>query len=418
MRRSLFIWLLTMLLCASQIFAAPVSNEAKTSGTLAETSRSYILMEESSGKVLLEKEADTPYPPASITKIMTLLLINDAVAQGKINWDDKVTVSEHAAHMGGSQVFMEPGEEQTVRDLVKCICIASANDAAVAMSEYVAGSEEQFVQMMNDKAKELGMQNTTFKNACGLHVEGHVSCARDIAIMSRELVKNYPEITKVVTTWMDSIVHHTRRGESEFVLSNTNKMLKWYNGITGLKTGYTPEAKHCVSATATRDNMGLIAVIMGAQDGKIRFREAAQLLDYGFANYKVKKGPEMGTIIGSIPVKKGTLEKLDVVTDETKGFVVPKSGSNSELTYEITYTRNSVSAPIKKGEVVGSVTYYLEGEPVGEGNIVAATDVDKATFKQMLPYTIKRFFKVSKDDKAQAAEQITGEKQGQTQEAK
>lgn len=418
MRRSLFIWLLTMLLCASQIFAAPVSNEAKTSGTLAETSRSYILMEESSGKVLLEKEADTPYPPASITKIMTLLLINDAVAQGKINWDDKVTVSEHAAHMGGSQVFMEPGEEQTVRDLVKCICIASANDAAVAMSEYVAGSEEQFVQMMNDKAKELGMQNTTFKNACGLHVEGHVSCARDIAIMSRELVKNYPEITKVVTTWMDSIVHHTRRGESEFVLSNTNKMLKWYNGITGLKTGYTPEAKHCVSATATRDNMGLIAVIMGAQDGKIRFREAAQLLDYGFANYKVKKGPEMGTIIGSIPVKKGTLEKLDVVTDETKGFVVPKSGSNSELTYEIAYTRNSLSAPIKKGEVVGSVTYYLEGEPVGEGNIVAATDVDKATFKQMLPYTIKRFFKVSKDDKVQEAEQITGGKQGQIEEVK
>lgn len=418
MRRSLFIWLLTMLLCASQVFAAPVSNEAKTSSTLAETSRSYILMEESSGKVLLEKEADTPYPPASITKIMTLLLINDAIAQGKINWDDKVTISEHAAHMGGSQVFMEPGEEQTVRDLVKCICIASANDAAVAMSEYVAGSEEQFVQMMNDKAKELGMQNTVFKNACGLHVEGHVSCARDIAIMSRELVKNYPEITKVVTTWMDSIVHRTRRGESEFVLSNTNKMLKWYSGITGLKTGYTPEAKHCVSATATRDNMGLIAVIMGAQDGKIRFREAAQLLDYGFANYKVKKGPEMGTIIGSIPVKKGTLENLDVVTDETKGFVVPKSGSNAELTYEIAYTRNSVSAPIKKGEVVGTVTYYLEGEVVGEGNIVAATDVEKATFKQMLPYTIKRFFRVSKEEKASTTEQITNEKEAKTQEAK
>ncbi|WP_083461463.1 D-alanyl-D-alanine carboxypeptidase family protein [Cellulosilyticum ruminicola] len=418
MRRSLFIWLLTMLLCASQVFAAPVSNEVKTNNTLAETSRSYILMEESSGKVLLEKEADTPYPPASITKIMTLLLINDAIAQGKINWDDKVTISEHAAHMGGSQVFMEPGEEQTVRDLVKCICIASANDAAVAMSEYIAGSEEQFVQMMNDKAKELGMQNTTFKNACGLHVEGHVSCARDIAIMSRELVKNYPEITKIVTIWMDSIIHRTRRGESEFVLSNTNKMLKWYSGITGLKTGYTPEAKHCVSATATRDNMGLIAVIMGAQDGKIRFREAAQLLDYGFANYKVKKGPEMGTIIGSIPVKKGTLENLNVVTDETKGFVVPKSGSNAELTYEIVYTRNSINAPIKKGEVVGSVTYYLEGEVVGEGNIVAAIDVEKATFKQMLPYTFKRFFRISKEEKAQTTEHITTKKEAKTKEVK
>lgn len=397
MRRSLLIWVLAVLLGVSQVFAAPTNDNQKTSGTMAETARSYILMEESSGKVLLEKEADTSYPPASITKIMTLLLINEAIAQGKINWDDTVTISEHAAHMGGSQVFMEPGEEQTVRDLVKCICIASANDAAVAMSEYIAGSEDQFVQMMNDKAKELGMQNTVFKNACGLHVEGHVSSARDIAIMSRELVKNYPEITKVVTTWMDSIVHRTRRGESEFVLSNTNKMLKWYSGITGLKTGYTPEAKHCVSATATRDNMGLIAVIMGAQDGKIRFREAAQLLDYGFANYKVKKGPEMGTIIGSVPVKKGTQENLDVATDETKGFVVPKSGSNSELTYEIAYTRSPIVAPIQKGEVVGSVTYYLEGEVVGEGNIVAAHDVDKATFKQMLPYMAKRFFKVSKD---------------------
>nr|WP_302596231.1 D-alanyl-D-alanine carboxypeptidase family protein [uncultured Cellulosilyticum sp.] len=397
MRRSLLIWVLTVLLVFSQVFAAPASSEQKTSSTMAETARSYILMEESSGKVLLEKEADTPYPPASITKIMTLLLINEAIAQGKINWDDTVTISEHAAHMGGSQVFMEPGEEQTVRDLVKCICIASANDAAVAMSEYVAGSEEQFVQMMNDKAKELGMNNTVFKNACGLHVEGHVSTARDIAIMSRELVKNYPEITKVVTTWMDSIVHRTRRGESEFVLSNTNKMLKWYSGITGLKTGYTPEAKHCVSATATRDNMGLIAVIMGAQDGKIRFREAAQLLDYGFANYKVKMGPEMGTIIGSVPIKKGTAETLDVATDETKGFVVPKGGSNAELTYEIAYTRNPVIAPVKKGDVVGSVTYYLGGETVGEGNIVAASDMDKATLKQMLPYMAKRFFRVSKE---------------------
>ncbi len=399
MRRSLLIFILIAILGCSQVFAAPVAEKQKMSGAMAETARSYILMEESSGKVLLEKEADTPYPPASITKIMTLLLINEAIAQGKINWDDKVTISEHASHMGGSQVFMEPGEEQTVRDLVKCICIASANDAAVAMSEYIAGSEEQFVQMMNDKAKELGMENTVFKNACGLHVEGHVSTARDIALMSRALVKNYPEITKVVTTWMDSIIHRTRRGESEFVLSNTNKMLKWYSGITGLKTGYTPEAKHCVSATATRENMGLIAVIMGAQDGKIRFREAAQLLDYGFANYKVKMGPGLGTIIGSLPIKKGTSETLDVATDETKGFVVPKGGTNGELTYEITYTREQVVAPIKKGELVGTVTYYLEGEAVGEGNIVAANDVDKATLKQMLPYMAKRFFKVSKENK-------------------
>lgn len=389
--KRLLVFLLIGIMTCSSIFAA----ETKSDSAMAATARSYILMEESSGKVLLEKEADVPYPPASITKIMTLLLINDAIAAGKITWDDKVTVSEHAAHMGGSQVFMEPGEEQTVRDLVKCICIASANDAAVAMAEYIAGSEEQFVELMNKRAKELGMNNTVFKNACGLHVEGHVSTARDIGIMSRELVSNYPEITKVVTTWMDSIIHKTRRGESEFVLSNTNKMLKWYSGITGLKTGYTPEAKHCVSATAKRDDMGLIAVIMGAADGKTRFREAGQLLDYGFANYKVKIGPQMGTVVGTVEIKKGAEPEVEVVTEDTKAFVVPKSGSNSELTYEITLVEKPC-APITKGDKLGTITYYLDGNVVGEGHLVAAKDVRKATLKEMIPYMGKRFFKLSK----------------------
>lgn len=391
MKKTVVVMLLVLIMCMQQLVAAPVET-TQTDGTLAATSRSYVLMEESSGKVLLEKEADTPFPPASITKVMTLLIINDAIAEGKINWEDKVTISDHAAHMGGSQVFMEPGEEQTVRDLVKCICIASANDAAVAMAEYVAGSEESFVAMMNEKAKSLGMANTVFKNACGLHVEGHVSTARDIGIMSRALVKTYPDITKVLSTWMDTITHKTRRGETEFGLANTNKMLKWYKGITGLKTGYTPEAKHCVSATATRDNMGLIAVIMGAQDGKIRFQEAAQLLDYGFANYGVKVGPQMGSIVGETPVKKGAKESLQVATDETKAFVVPKSEFNAELTYEIQYT-DKVVAPIAKGTVVGTITYYLNGETVGEGQIVAAEDVAKASLKQMIPYMGKKFFK-------------------------
>lgn len=394
-KKVVFIFILTAMMGVSQIFAAPQATNAKTSGTMAATSRSYVLMEESSGKVLLEKNADTPYPPASITKVMTLLLVNDAIAAGKITWDDKVVISEHAAHMGGSQVFMEPGEEQTVRDLVKCICIASANDAAVAMAEYVAGSEEQFVELMNKRAQELGMENTVFKNACGLHVEGHVSTARDIGIMSRALVNTYPDITKVLTTWMDTIVHHTRRGDTEFGLSNTNKMLKWYNGITGLKTGYTPEAKHCVSATASRDNMGLVAVIMGAQDGKIRFQEAAELLNYGFANYKVKVGPQMGTVVGTTPIKKGEIENLEVCADETKAFVVSKSGADVALTYEISVAEN-LAAPISKGEKVGTITYYLDGENVGEGNIVAASDVNKATLKQMVPYMCKRFFKLSK----------------------
>lgn len=384
---------LVMILTCTQVFAK--SADTQKSQTIAATARSYCLMEQSSGKVLLEHNSDEPLPPASITKVMTLLLINEAIDAGKINWDDKVSISEHAAHMGGSQVFMEPGEEQTVRDLVKCICIASANDAAVAMSEYIAGSEEQFVDLMNKRAQELGMTHTVFKNACGLHVEGHVSTAKDIALVSRALLEEHPEMTKIMTTWMDTITHRTRRGETVFGLSNTNKMLKWYSGITGLKTGYTPQAKHCVSATATREQMGLIAVVMGAADGKTRFQEAAQLLDYGFANYKVKVGPTIGTIIGQQPIKKGSEKQIDVATAETKAFVVPKSSANSELTYEIQCDQ-SLIAPIIKGQEVGRIVYYLDGNEVGEGKLVSASEVKKATLKEMIPYMGKRFFKVSK----------------------
>lgn len=387
------IFFLVLILTCTQVFAK-TSPATEKNQTMAATARSYALMEQSSGKVLLEHNSEEPLPPASITKVMTLLLINEAIDGGKINWDDKVTISEHAAHMGGSQVFMEPGEEQTVRDLVKCICIASANDAAVAMSEYIAGSEEKFVKLMNKRAGELGMSHTVFKNACGLHVEGHVSTAKDIALMSRALLQEHPEMSKILTTWMDSITHRTRRGESEFGLSNTNKMIKWYKGITGLKTGYTPQAKHCVSATATRDQMGLIAVIMGAADGKIRFQEAAQLLDYGFANYKVKVGPTIGTIIGKEPIKKGTEKQIDIATAETKAFVVPKSSANSELTYEVEMN-HSLIAPISRGQEVGRIVYYLDGNQVGEGKLISASDVKKATLKQMLPYMGKRFFKVS-----------------------
>lgn len=391
-QRAYSIFLLVCMLVCTEVFAK--ADQQAAPQTMAATARSYVLMEQSSGQILLERDSEKPFPPASITKVMTLLLINEAIDAGKINWDDRVTISEHAAHMGGSQVFMEPGEEQTVRDLVKCICIASANDAAVAMSEYVAGSEEQFVELMNKRAQELGMTHTTFKNACGLHVEGHVSCAKDIGLMSRALLEEHPEMSKVLTTWMDSITHRTRRGESEFGLSNTNKMIKWYNGLTGLKTGYTPQAKHCVSATATRDQMGLIAVIMGAADGKIRFQEAAQLLDYGFANYQVKVGPEIGTIIAQQPIKKGTEKQIDVATAETKTIVVPKAGANSELTYELKY-KDALIAPIHKGDEVGQIIYYLDGNEVGEGTLVSASEVNKATLKQMIPYMVGRFFKLS-----------------------
>lgn len=383
------VWLLICTLIFSSLPVLAVdSTDAKKIST---TAKSYVLMEASSGKVLLENNKDEVLEPASITKVMTMLLINEAIAAGKINWDDTVTISEHAAHMGGSQVFMEPGEEQKVRDLFKCIAIASANDAAVAMAEYIGGSEENFVAMMNKRAAELGMMHTTFKNACGLHEEGHTSTAYDIALMSKELINKFPDISKTCTVWMDNIVHKTRKGESEFGLTNTNKMLKWYSGLTGLKTGYTPEAKHCVSATATRDNMNLIAVVMASQDGKIRFREAGSLLDYGFANYMVKKGPQVGEVLGQVPINKGNKPYVELTIENSIAFVVPKDKGNSALAYEIKCDENKY-APIYKGQKLGEITYLLEGTPVGEADLIAAYDVGKAQFKEMFPYMFKRYF--------------------------
>ncbi|MGL4345507.1 MAG: D-alanyl-D-alanine carboxypeptidase family protein [Cellulosilyticaceae bacterium] len=387
--RLLFVLIGVMLLSQVAVFATGVT-------PIEATARSYVLMEASTGKVLMEKEMDQQLPPASITKVMTMLLINDAVASGKISWDDTVTISEHAAHMGGSQVFMEPGEEQKVRDLLKCIAVASANDAAVAMAEYIGGSEEQFVQMMNQKAADLGMKNTVFKNACGLHVDGHVSSAHDVALMSRELITKYPEMSKTLTIWMDNITHRTRRGESQFGLTNTNKMLKWYSGITGLKTGYTPEAKHCVSATATRDELGLIAVVLGSQDGKIRFQEAGKLLDYGFANYAVKTGPKVGEVLAQAPVKKGNKDLVELTIEDSMRFVLPKGDAKAEIAYTVAY-EDEVVAPIYKGQKLGKISYTLNGEVVGEADLVAAQDVGKAGLKDMLPYTLQRFFKLSSE---------------------
>ncbi|OOB79914.1 MAG: D-alanyl-D-alanine carboxypeptidase [Epulopiscium sp. Nuni2H_MBin003] len=381
--------IISMILLASML-CIPISAEEFTC-------RSYVLMEASSGQVLKENNMNESIPPASITKIMTLLLIHDAIADGKIKWEEQVTVSEHAANMGGSQVFMEVGEQQTVRDLVKCIAIASANDGAVAMAEFIAGSEPQFVELMNKKAKELGMNDTVFVNACGLNVEGHVSSAYDVALMSRELLTKYPDITQTLTIWMDTIIHRTRRGESEFGLTNTNKMLKWYPGITGMKTGYTPEAKHCVSATAKRDDMELIAVILGGADSKERFREAGALLDYGFANFAVKTGPQVGEVIAQVPVEKGAEDMVDATVETSLSFVVDKNGQEQNYEYQLDLKDNLV-APVYKGQEVGAVLCILDGKEVGTGKLVAMNDVEKAGLKNMIPYTIRKFFSLNGND--------------------
>ncbi|HHX60778.1 MAG TPA: D-alanyl-D-alanine carboxypeptidase [Epulopiscium sp.] len=357
-------------------------------------SESYILMEASSGKILLEHNSNEQLPPASITKVMTMLLIYEAVESGKIGWDDEVTISEYASQMGGSQVFMEPGEIQTVRDLLKCIAIASANDAAVAMGEYIAGSEDGFADLMNKKAQELGMKNTVFKNPCGLHRDGHVSTANDIALLSRELMTRFPEISKILTIWMDSITHKTRRGESEFGLTNTNRLVKAYTGITGLKTGYTSQSKHCITATANRNNMDLIAVVLAAPDSKVRFREAAQLLDYGFANYVVKQGHKADNILGQSPVFKGDKEQLEYTIKDTMSIVLPKDKANVDISHKVVLTPN-LTAPIRKGDSVGTITYLIGEEKVGEMPLVAAFDVNKAKYNHMVKYMFRSFFKLS-----------------------
>lgn len=383
MRHRVLTAVLTLLFsvgCCLPALAAEKQYENLTD--LGLTSKSALLMEEDTGTILYEQNSHEALPPASVTKVMTLLLIYEGERDGKFDWTDTVQVSEHAASMGGSQVFLEEGETQTAADMTKSIAIASANDAAVAMAEFLAGSEEAFVQKMNERAKELGMEDTNFVNACGLDTEGHVSSAYDIALMSRELMENFPEIKEYTTTWQDSIIHKTRRGEETFGLTNTNKLIQWYDGATGLKTGSTGNALYCLSGTAERDGMGLIAVVMAAPDYKVRFREVMQLLDYGFANYAIEKGREKGYAMGEVPVEKGMTDTVEAVVAEEISVLVPKG---KEAQWETrTELLPAVSAPVEAGTKVGELVYLRDGEEVGRVELTAGENVEKANMDTML----------------------------------
>lgn len=383
MRHRVLTAVLTLLFsvgCCLPALAAEKQYENLTD--LGLTSKCALLMEEDTGTILYEQNSHEALPPASVTKVMTLLLIYEGERDGKFDWTDTVQVSEHAASMGGSQVFLEEGETQTAADMTKSIAIASANDAAVAMAEFLAGSEEAFVQKMNERAKELGMEDTNFVNACGLDTEGHVSSAYDIALMSRELMENFPEIKEYTTTWQDSIVHKTRRGEETFGLTNTNKLIQWYDGATGLKTGSTGNALYCLSGTAERDGMGLIAVVMAAPDYKVRFREVMQLLDYGFANYAIEKGREKGYAMGEVPVEKGMTDTVEAVVAEEISVLVPKG---KEAQWETkTELLPAVSAPVEAGTKVGELVYLRDGEEVGRVELTAGENVEKANVDTML----------------------------------
>ena len=353
-------------------------------------SKSALLMDAATGTILFEKNSHDAMPPASVTKIMTMLLIYEAEEDGQFKWQDQVRVSSHAASMGGSQVFLEEGETQTAADMTRCIAIASANDAAVAMAEFVAGSEEAFVERMNQKAAALGMKDTHFKNACGLDVDGHVTSAHDIALMSRELMNRFPEIREYTTTWQDTIIHNTRKGQSTFGLTNTNKLVKWYEGATGLKTGSTGKALYCLSGTAERDGLHLIAVVMAAPDFKVRFQETMKLLDYGFANYSAEKGLAKGEIMGQIPIRKGMQDEVDLVIGEEISFLLKKDGAKEwETKVE---TLPSLDAPVKAGEKVGEVIYLIDGQEVGRAALLTAEEIKKADIGTMLERLMRQWF--------------------------
>lgn len=339
-------------------------------------------MEASTGQVIYEKDADTVLHPASITKIMTLILIFDALNSGKINLTDDVTVSEYAASMGGSQVFLEPGETQTVETMIKCISVASANDACVAMAELIAGSEEGFVAKMNERAKGLGMNNTTFINCCGLDTDGHMSTARDVALMSRELIVQYPQIHNYSTIWMDTITHVTRKGESEFGLTNTNKLIKQYQWATGLKTGSTGLAKCCLSATANKDGVELIAVIMAAPDSKTRFSDAVTLLNYGYSVCDIYHDTEMPQL-PNLSVSGGRCDTLSLsyAKEFSTLFLEPVDTASIEKQLTLPET---VTAPVNEGDVIGTLTYTLDGKTIGTVDITAARSIPSATYGDAL----------------------------------
>ncbi len=342
------------------------------------TAPSALLMEASTGTVIFEKDADTARPPASVTKVMTMLLIFDALANGSISLDDEVTVSEYAASMGGSQVFLEPGEIQTVDTMLKCIAVASANDACVAMAEYICGNEEEFVNRMNERAAGLGMENTHFVNCNGLDAEGHMTSARDIALMSRELITKYPQVHDYSMIWMENITHTTKKGTSEFGLTNTNKLVRQYEYATGLKTGSTGDAKFCVSATAEKNGIELIAVVMAAENSKDRFSDAVKLLNYGFGKCQLYTD-ESTDGIRDAEVENGVEETVPVERSNTFSYLDTEGTGVNGIERAIVM-EEPINAPVRKGDVVGHIVYSLDGNELGRTELIAGADVEKAGF--------------------------------------
>ena len=343
---------------------------------------SAILIEQNSGQILYSYNCHNQLRPASVTKLMSILLIMEALENGKISYETKIPCSENAASMGGSQIWLDPTESLTVDEMLKAICIVSANDCVTAMAEYLGGTEENFVKMMNDKAKELGMNDTTYKNCHGIDEEGHVTSSYDISILSKELLNKYPEITKYTTIWNDTL----RDGKSELV--NTNKLVRYYNGCTGLKTGSTSLALFNLSASATRDNLALIAVIMKAPTSALRFKNASTLLDYGFDNFEYQNLLSSGDSIKTVNITKGTKSSLTAIAESNCGHVIPKGNTvNIEQIVNI----DNLSFPVKKSSIIGSVDFILDGEVIASSNLLSDSDIDKLGVFSMNKLVFKKW---------------------------
>ncbi len=372
MKRSIAL-ILSLALCG---LAAPA---AMAADTVSVTAPAALLMEKTTGQILYERDAHTQYEPASVTKVMTLLLVMEAIDSGTLAWDDTVTASTYATSMGGSQIWLKENERMSVRDMVKAVAVVSANDCAVALAEHLAGSEDAFVQRMNQRAAELGMENTSFRNCTGLPAQGHLTCAYDIALMSRELILNHPAIREFTTIWMDTL------RDGAFQLSNTNKLIFYYEGATGLKTGSTDSALYCLSATAERDGMELIAVVMHAPTTNDRFESAKALLNYGFASYALTPVyPDRALL--PVPVTLGEADMVQPVTARDCTILLEKSKAGA-VTTQVTLAER-VEAPVEAGQKLGQLTIYVDGRQMDSIDLIAAAPVARLTvggiFKQLL----------------------------------
>lgn len=370
-------------LCYVMCFIFVLTMPIKAYAVPAVEAPSYILMEASTGQIICEQNAEERRSPASITKIMTLLVIFDHLGTGRVKLDSEVVTSAYAKSMGGSQVFLEEGEVQSLETIIKCIAVASGNDASVAAAEFIAGSEAEFVNLMNQRAEDMGLADTHFEDCCGLSdSDNHYTSARDVAVMSRELITKYPQVLDYTRIWMEDIMHETQRGSSSFTLSSTNKLLKMYDWTTGLKTGSTSKALYCLSATASKDNIDLIAVVMGSPTNKTRFQDAMALLNYGYSVSALYEDPNEDQL-PFLPVKGGVQDEAALIYQKPFRYLDIKGSDLGSIEKTISLPAE-VNAPIKRGDAVGEAVYKLNGERIGSVSILSDVTIDKAGYKDYL----------------------------------